>query len=237
MKSKITISGITIEIHRKKVKNLNVRVYPQDGRVFISCPRLLPASTVRSFAENRIQWINQKLKENGNGKQPVELHYVSGDNIPVWGEMKILKVVEANKPYRVTVVDDTFIELRVRPGSTRDKRKKLIQEWYRAELKREIPKLISKWEPVMGVNVNEFGVKNMKTRWGTCNIRVKRIWLNLQLATKDPDCLEYIVVHEMVHLLERLHSPTFYRLMDKFLTDWKHREKRLLSSENFPTID
>jgi len=100
----------------------------------------------------------------------------------------------------------------------------VLTEWYRAELKREIPKLIEKWQRIMKVDVRDFGVKRMKTRWGTCNIRAKRIWLSLELAKKDPKCLEYVVVHEMVHLLERLHNKRFYRLMDQFLPDWRERD-------------
>jgi len=112
----------------------------------------------------------------------------------------------------------------VRPESSVDKRESVLIEWYRAELKREIPKLIEKWQRIMKVDVREFGVKRMKTRWGTCNIRAKRIWLSLELAKKDPKCLEYVVVHEMVHLLERLHNKRFYRLMDQFLPDWRERD-------------
>ncbi|MEX0608622.1 MAG: SprT-like domain-containing protein [Balneolaceae bacterium] len=111
--------------------------------------------------------------------------------------------------------------------STKEKRATVLEEWYRAEIKKEISKLISKWEDPMGVSVKEFGVKRMKTRWGTCNIRDRRIWLNLELAKKSPDCLEYVVVHEMVHLLERLHNKRFHNFMDQFFPEWRQIKKKL----------
>ncbi|MCC5941242.1 MAG: M48 family metallopeptidase [Balneolaceae bacterium] len=213
---------------RKNVKNLNLRVYPSDGRVTISCPRMLSYKKILRFTEERIPWIKKHL-QRPKPKSSAKLDYVTGEMVPVWGDSLELSVSEANKPRKVLAENTNGMHLRVKTGDDREKREKLLESWYRAELKREIPLLISEWEPRMEVSVREFGVKKMKTRWGTCNIRDRRIWINLELAKKHPDCLEFIVVHEMVHLLERLHSKRFYRLMDQFLPDWREREKMLTS--------
>ena len=226
LKQQITISGITVDITRKNVKNINLRVYPTDGRVSISCPAMLSHKKILQFTEERIDWIKKHL-EKPHRISPKKPDYVSGEVHSIWGEKKVLTVSESKKPRRAFVLNDEEIHLRVKLADTVETREKILDNLYRAELKREIPRLIEKWEPVMCVTVNEFGVKKMKTRWGTCNIRDKRVWINLELAKKDPACLEFIVVHEMVHLLERLHSKRFYRLMDQFLPDWKTWEKLL----------
>lgn len=229
MKQSFTISGITIDVTRKNVKNLNLRVYPTEGKVTLSCPRMLSYKKIIQFTTDRLPWIKKHLQKAGVKKDVREPNFESGDEIPVWGKPRELQVEEAEKPRRVLANGTGTIRLNIRPGNDRVVREKLLDEWYREELKREIPLLIKKWEPEMNVSVSEFGVKKMKTRWGTCNIRDRRIWINLELAKKNPDCLEFIVVHEMVHLLERLHSKRFYRLMDQFLPDWKEREKLLTS--------
>lgn len=226
LKHQITVSGVTIDVTRKNVKNVNLRVYPSDGRVSISCPPMLSHKKILQFTEERIDWIKKHL-EKPRKVTPKRPNYVSGEIHSLWGEKKILVVSESKKPRRAFVLNDEEIHLRIKPTDTVDTREKVLDNLYRTELKREIPGLIAKWEPVMGVSVNEFGVKKMKTRWGTCNIRAKRIWLNLELAKKDPACLEFIVVHELVHLLERLHSKRFYRLMDQFLPKWREHEKLL----------
>ncbi|MCD6201832.1 MAG: M48 family metallopeptidase, partial [Bacteroidales bacterium] len=131
-----------------------------------------------------------------------------------------LKVIEKDEKPQV-VLSHSKIELHVRPGTSTEKRQEVLDDWYRKELKKVIPGMIRKWEKKMGVTVNEFGVKKMRTRWGTCNPEAKRIWLNLELAKKPPECLEYIVVHEMVHLLERSHNERFIKYMNEFMPKWK----------------
>ena len=126
----------------------------------------------------------------------------------------------------VCVRNNNTLELRVRPGTNGQDREAALHRWYRQLLRDQIPKLIAKWEPVIGVNVAEWGIKRMKTRWGTCNITPRRIWLNLELAKKPPSCLEYILVHEMVHFLERHHNEAFREYMDRFMPQWRlHREE------------
>ncbi len=145
---------------------------------------------------------------------------MSGESHYFLGNRYLLNVVEASiKPY--VELNNKYISLYIRPNSTKEKREKIMNEWYREQLKDMIPVYIEKWEAIIGVNVEEWGVKIMKTRWGSCNIKAHRIWINLELGKKNPRCLEYIVVHEMVHLLERKHNDRFKSYMDKFLPNWK----------------
>ncbi|MEX1269994.1 MAG: SprT family zinc-dependent metalloprotease [Balneolaceae bacterium] len=227
--SQITVSGVPILLVRKDVKNLNMRVKRSTGVVRVSCPRRLPERVVRSFIMTKMEWIQKHLSAFKKQKPQPVLTYSSGESHFFKGKPYTLQVVYYSAVPEVNLVEENKIELFVRPGSGRGKREKVMKEWYRSQLKTEICLLIKKWEPVMGVKVNEFGVKQMKTRWGTCNIRAGRLWLNLELAKKTPECLESVVVHEMVHLLERLHNKRFYRLMGQFLPDWRERERDLTS--------
>jgi predicted metal-dependent hydrolase len=226
--SKIILSGISIEITRKNVKNINLRVYPSEGKVRISAPRHLRPNSIRKFAESKIGWIQKHLTNYHAPAQPVDHDFMSGETHLYRGEELTLQVSTKNAPPKISVHKaNGILGMSVRPGSDKAKREKVLKEWYRAQLKKDIPKLIEKWETPMEVSICEFGVKQMRTRWGSCNTRARRIWLNLELAKKSPACLEYVVVHEMVHLLERLHSDRFYGFMDRFLPGWQEIEKEL----------
>lgn len=223
----LTLSGIEIEIRRKSIKNMNIRVYPSKREVRLSAPYYLRDSQIQNFAASKLPWIKKHLANFKAHPPKSELKYHAGEMHFVWGKEVELKVLEWNAAPQVKLQEDGILNLYVRKGSNRQKRCAVLKEWYRAELKREIPKLIEKWEKPMGVSVKEFGVKQMKTRWGTCNIRARRIWLNLELAKKSPECLEYVVVHEMTHLLERLHNKRFHAFMDHFLPEWRKIKKQL----------
>ncbi|MDX1586331.1 MAG: SprT family zinc-dependent metalloprotease [Balneolaceae bacterium] len=227
-RSELHISGITILVTRKKVKNINLRVYPSRREVRISAPWYLRKKVIREFAESKLPWIQKHFSKFQKQSRQKELRYKSGEIHYYRGKALELEVIEKKSKPNVTYAPgEGKITLRVRPGASSGKRAKVLKEWYRAGLKEEIPKLIEKWEKPMGVSVREFGVKHMKTRWGSCNIRARRIWLNLELAKKSPACLESVVVHEMVHLLERLHNKRFYRLMDTFYPEWREIENEL----------
>lgn len=227
MKKYLEIHDLKVEVTRKKVKNLNLRVYPSEGRVSLSCPLRTDDYVIKSFLTNKKNWIDKQLKKGESLKRRVIPEFVSGDKIFLWGEEMELLVQTVFHNEFVKMDEKNRIVLYVREGRTRADREKILSEWYRQALKNKIPGLIKKWEPEMGVKVSEFGVKKMKTRWGTCNIREARIWLNLELAKLKPDCLEYIVVHEMVHLLERLHNKRFYNYMSQFLPGWQETDKLL----------
>lgn len=222
------LSGITIEVTRKKVKNINLRVYPSRREVRISAPWYLKMKVIKDFAESKLPWINRHLAKFQKIPGKIEPRYESGEVHYYQGKPYELQVIEKNiKPTVSHSIEKGIIKLQVRPGAKIEKRAGVLKEWYRARLKEDIAKLIEKWESPMGVSVKEFGVKQMKTRWGSCNIKARRIWLNLELAKKSPDCLESVVVHEMVHLHERLHNKRFYRLMDSYFPEWREIEHEL----------
>ena len=225
---RITISGVTIDVVKKNIKNLNLRVKPS-GQVRISCPVQTRDESVRQFANSKMSWIKKHLSNFQKKKTVFQPGYKSGEIHHYFGQPFSLRVIEKDEKPKVQIIPQDTLSLYVRPGADFSKREAVLKEWYRSNLKREIERLIRKWEPVMGVVVHDFGVKQMKTRWGTCNIQAKRIWLNLKLAKMNPEFLEYVVVHEMVHLLERLHNQRFHGFMTRFLPDWKSRKKRLNS--------
>ncbi|KUK55632.1 MAG: Uncharacterized protein XD77_0359 [Marinimicrobia bacterium 46_47] len=151
----------------------------------------------------------------------------TGEIHTFWGNPYRLHVIEQASPPQVWLGDEKTLIMQIQAGMDRDERKVLLEDWYRRQLKKVIPDFISHWEPVLGVHVKEWRVKKMKTRWGSCNIQAQRIWLNLELAQRPPKCLEYIVVHEMTHLLERYHNARFYRLMDSWMPDWRDYKELL----------
>lgn len=217
----IITNNIEIQVTKKKIKNIRLSVHPPDGRVKLSVPEKMDDVAIQNFITSKISWIEkQKSKFLLQDKQ-IEYMFISGEEHLFLGKNYILNVLETSGKQYVELVDNKNFHLYVKPNSTTEIREKLINEWYREQLKILIPVYIDKWEPIMGVNVEEFGVKLMKTRWGTCNTQAKRIWINLELAKKSPRCLEYIIVHEMTHLLERGHNVRFYAHMDKFLPNWK----------------
>ncbi len=219
---RFTVSDIEIELVKKDIKNLHLSVFPPNGRVRISAPKKMDNDAIRLFAISKLSWIKKQRAKFKNQERQPEQEFVSGESHYFLGERYLLNVVYTNKRKQcVEIRNKTYLDLFVREGSVKEKRQKVMKEWYRRELKALIPSLIEKWEPIIGVKVNSWGVKLMKTRWGTCNTTHKRIWLNLELAKKPLACLEYIVVHEMVHLLERHHNERFVSYMDKFLPNWR----------------
>lgn len=218
----LTVDNIEIQLIKKNIKNLHLSVLPPDGSVRISAPKEVNDETIRLFAVSKLSWIKkQRAKFKRQERQP-EREFVSGESHYFLGQRYLLNVIYTNKRRQGAAIrNKTYLDLFVRENSGKEQRRKVVREWYRRELKALIPPLISKWEPIIGVKVESWGVKRMKTKWGSCNIAAKRIWLNLELAKKNPACLEYIVVHEMVHFLERLHNEHFVAYMDKFLPNWR----------------
>lgn len=218
---KITIENQDIDLLRKKIKNIHLTVYPPDGRVRLSVPVLMDDEAVHNFIISKLSWINKQRKKYSSYEPLPVKEFVSGEIHRFLGDEYILNIIETTGKQHIKLYDNKFMDMYVRKESTIEKREKILTEFYRQNLKDIIPSYIKKWESIMGVKVNEFGVKLMKSRWGTCNVRDKRIWLNLELAKKNIRCLEYIIVHEMVHLLERHHNNNFKEYMTKFLPDWK----------------
>lgn len=217
----IDISGISVEVVRKDIKHFYIGVHPPNGRVRVSAPLHFDEDAVRMAIITRLAWIRQKQAEFAKQERQSEREFVTGESHYFAGRRYRLDVIEQDCPPKVWLPNNTKIALSVRPGSDRAKRGAVMQRWYRQHLRAEVPPLLEKWEPKLGVSVNEVRIKRMKTLWGSCNIGAKRIWLNLELAKKPKSCLAYVLVHEMVHLLERDHNDRFRALMDKFLPQWR----------------
>jgi len=217
----LDILGTTVEVVRKNIKNLHLAVYPPDGRVRVAAPLHMTDDAVRLAIITRISWVRKKQKAFKNQERQSRREMITGESHYFQGRRYRLRVVEINRPPTVKLSNSSTIELRVRPGSDRAKREAILYEWYRKKLKEQIPALISEWEPRIGVKVADWGVRKMKTRWGSCNIKARRIWLNLELAKKSLPCLEYVVVHEMLHLVERHHNDRFKSLMSELLPNWQ----------------
>ncbi len=217
----IEVGGLSVEIVRKDIKNFYIGVHPPNGRVRVSAPLRLDDNAVRMAVISRLGWIRrQQAAFEGQDRQS-QREFVTGESHYFKGRRYRLDVVEQDAPPSVWLPNNTRIALRVRPGSDRDTRESVIHRWYRRHLRAQLPPLLEKWETKIGVSVNEVRIKKMKTLWGSCNIEAKRIWLNLELAKKPESCLVYILVHEMVHLLERKHNDRFRALMDKHLPQWR----------------
>lgn len=231
MSAQIQLDEISVDVVLKRIKNLHLRVYPPLGRVRISAPTRMPLETVRRFAASKLEWIRQQQHKVRAQQREVPREYVSGESLLVGGQRYVLQVVERNAAPAMQLQHATAV-LFVRPGTSAARRAAVVDGWYRSELQRVIPDLVARWEPVMGVKVAKVSVRSMRTRWGSCNRRTHAIRLNTELAKKSPDCLEYVVVHEMVHLLEAGHGERFKSLMTRFLPSWKQR--RAVLNERMP---
>ena len=218
---RLLIGDINIEVISKNIKNIHLSVHPPNGRVRLAAPKTMNDEALRLFAISKLSWIKKQRKKFKNQSRERPREFVSGESHYLFGERYLLNLVETKSKQRVEIANNRYLDLYVRKNSTKEKRENIMNEWYRSELKLQIPKYIEKWEPIMNVSVNDWNVRKMKTKWGSCNIQDKKILINLELAKKNPRGLEYIIVHEMVHLLERNHNDKFKAYMDKFLPNWR----------------
>jgi len=226
-KHQITVNGLVVDVVRKDIKNLHLAVYPPAGRIRVAAPLRVNDEAVRLFTISRLGWIKrQQAKFQGQERQS-EREFISGESHYYQGRRYLLNVVYREGWPAVNIRNNKIIDLFVRPDSDTDERERVLINWYRRRLKEEIAPLIAKWEAIIGVKVDEWGVKQMKTRWGTCNIEARRIWLNLELIKKPVHCLEYVIVHEIVHLLERHHNDQFMIYMNRFMPLWQHYREEL----------
>jgi predicted metal-dependent hydrolase len=220
-KHQIHVGGLTVDVVRKSIKNLHLGVYPPDGRVRVAVPLAVSDEAVRLAVIGKLGWIKRQREGFAGQARQSERRMVGGESHYYLGRRLRLRVTEHEGPSRVNLRNTRFLDLSVRPGTVAAERERILQRWYRDQLKALIPPLLEKWQPVLGVQVAEWGIKRMKTKWGSCNVDAHRIWFNLELAKKPPRCLEYIAVHELVHLLERHHNDRFTALMDRFLPQWR----------------
>jgi predicted metal-dependent hydrolase len=226
-KHQIFVNDLVVDVVRKNIKNLHLGVYPPAGRVRVAAPLRVNDEAVRLFTISRLAWIKrQQAKFVGQERQSAR-EFVSGESHYYQGHRYLLDVIYHSGSPAVSLRNNKTMDLFVRIGSDTSVRERVLTTWYRRRLKEEIAPLIAKWEAIIGVKVAQWGVKQMKTRWGTCNIEARRIWLNLELIKKPVHCLEYIIVHEMMHLLERHHNDHFTAYMNRFMPLWQYYREEL----------
>jgi len=213
------LGDISIEVEQKDIKNIHLSVYPPVGRVRIAAPSRMDIDTIRVYAISKLRWIKKQQEKLKNQEREAPREFLNKESYYFNGNRYLLSIVEKNAPPMVKIEHST-IKMYIRPGTSIMKMRIILDEWYRTQLKNHARTIIKEWEDKIDIKVNEFGIKKMKTKWGTCNREAKRIWLNLELAKKPLECLEYIVVHEIVHLLERNHNDRFVSLMNKFMPKW-----------------
>jgi predicted metal-dependent hydrolase len=223
----VEIRGLQVEIVRKDIKNLHVGVYPPNGRVRVAVPIRLNEDAVRLAVISRLGWVRRQQAKFQQQERQSQREMVSGETHFVRGKRYRLAVIESDEPAKVVPRTTRRLELFVSPENGREWRQRVLDRWYRELLRRQIAELLAKWEPRIGVQVKKWGIRKMRTRWGTCTLETGRIWVNLELAKKPPSCLEFIVVHELVHLVERHHNDRFRELMDEALPAWRQYRELL----------
>jgi len=226
MVTRFALGDIEVDVVLKEIKNIHLSVYPPTGRVRISAPSGMNIDTIRLYAMSRLGWIKKQQRKLRGQERETPREYLNRESHYLWGKRYLLKIVEREAPPFVDLQHSTIL-LHIRAEASQEKKQSVLDEWYRKQLKVAIPDLIALWEKRIGVRVNDFGIKKMKTKWGTCNPDAHRIWVNLELAKKPKECLEYIVVHEMVHILERHHNERFVSLMDNVMPQWRSRRDDL----------
>jgi predicted metal-dependent hydrolase len=222
----LTVRGIDVDVVYKDIKNLHIGVYPPMGRVRVAAPDRLDESQVRIAVIRRLPWIKKQREQLRSAARQSERGMVTGESHYVWGVRRRLKVIERPGPTHIES-EGTRLLLYVPAGSNSEQRRRVLDSWYRAQLRHELPALIAHWEQALDLSVPKWSIRRMKTKWGSCNRQSRHIWFNVELAKKHPDCLEYIVVHEMTHYLERNHGDRFTKLMDEHMPGWRNRQDML----------
>ncbi len=220
MMSQIKLGDMSVDVVLKDIKNVHLSVYPPTGRVRISAPKRMSMETIRVFAIAKLGWIKQQQRKLGEQERETPRDYVDRESHYVWGRRYLLGVIERDQAPAVALQHSRMI-LTVRAGTEEAAKQAIVAKWYREQIKAVVPDMIEKWAPILSVSVNRVFVQQMKTKWGSCNPRAGTIRLNTELAKKPKECLEYIVVHEMVHLLERHHNDRFREYMDCFMPQWR----------------
>ncbi len=225
MVTQVKLGDILVDVVLKDIKNVHLSVYPPTGRVRISAPSQMNLETIRVFAVSKLGWIKQQQQKLQEQERETPREYLDRESHNVWGKRYLLTVSESDKAPSVELKHNQMI-LRVRSGTDELKKRSIVEEWYRKQMKQAVPPIITKWEMLMGVKVERFFVQRMKTKWGSCNYRARSIRLNSYLAKKPGEYLEYVVVHEMTHLLEPTHNDRFVALIDRFIPNWQfHRDQ------------
>jgi predicted metal-dependent hydrolase len=221
----ITVNDIIIDVVRKSIKNLYLTIYPPD-KVRISAPIYANDNSIKRFILSKLSWIKKHKIKFEKQQTQFNYEYISGESHHFQGHSYLLNVIYSKKNI-VMLRDKQYIDLYVTEGSSYNKRNRVMNQWHRQQLHEQIIIYINKWQQITGLEINGYGIKKMKTKWGSCNIKTRYIWLNLELIKKPLHCLEYVIVHELVHLLERKHNARFKSYMDKLMPEWRNYRKEL----------
>lgn len=225
----IEIGGIQVQVNYKAIKNLHLSVLPPSGWVRLSVPHKTSENAIRLAIINKLAWIKKQQADFAAQSRQSRREMVSGESHYLWGKRYRLSVVEVKGKHIVKIKGNTRIELQVSKNTSTDNKLKLLNTFYRNEIQESLSRLLLCWQEKLNVKPDSVCIKKMKTKWGSCNIQAKRLWINLELAKKPPECLEYIIVHELVHLIERHHNERFCSIMDQYMPDWRER-RNLLNS-------
>ena len=218
------ISGIPVQLTRKRIKTLRLTVSGSDGTVRLSAPWFAPAAQLAAFVEKNRDWIARQ-QSRAAASAPAAMEYLDGDGVYLWGRRYTLRLRESGRS-AVALAGEELV-LSFRPGSAAAQREKLMTEWYRARLKEAVAQYLPKWEAITGLHCDSWQSKNMRTRWGTCNVKTRKLWLNVQLAKMPEECLEYVILHELAHLRVSDHGARFKAILDAYMPDWRRRRKQL----------
>src|SRR5215217_3838944 len=224
--SHLTVAGLGIDVVYKDIKNLHISVYPPRGRVRVAAPERTDEDTIRLAVVQRLQWIRRQREQFQMVDRQTKREMESGETHYVWGQRYRLDVSRTSSHYKVLTKGNTLWVIAPADADA-DARRAALDRWYRRQIKSALPAVLEKWQPMVGAEADKVVVRRMKTKWGTCVTHSRTIWINPELAKKNPRCLEYIVVHELTHLHERGHGERFVALMDKYLPDWRARRDEL----------
>lgn len=220
------IAGLRVELTRKRIKNLRLTVHSPDGAVRISAPLNMPERVIEDFVRSKLSWISAQQRRIAARPEAALICVEDGGRIYLWGKAYTLHIA-GGRQSSLIIEDDGTALLTVREGSTPEMCMALIKQWYRRELKDAAAVYLPKWERISGLHASSWQIKDMKTRWGTCNVQSSKIWLSLRLAQYPPECLEYVIMHELAHLAVPNHGAEFKALLDRFMPDWRERQKIL----------
>lgn len=227
IKKEIKVSNLLVEIVRKDIKNLHLGVYPPSGRVRVAVPLKTSDESIRLLIISKLSWIKKQQTKFLAQERQTKRDYISGESHYFLGRRYLLNVIDIEPVPRIEIKRKTQMHMYIEPNSSLKHREKLLDNWYRLEINKQITPLLEKWSKIIGVRVNDVSVRKMKTKWGTCNSKLKKIRLNLELIKKPVHCLEYVLVHELIHLLEKKHSDKFQEHMNKYLPKWKQLKQEL----------
>ena len=223
----LQVRDLQIEVLSKDIKNLHISIMPPDGRIRVSAPETMSEESVRLAIVSKLSRIRSERRSFAEYIRESKKEMVSGESHFVDGKRYILELVEVNEAPSISINKKNTILMKVRKNSTRDKREQIMHEWLRNRMRNNLTGLITKWEGIIEVSASHYGIKRMRTKWGSCNSEQKRIWLNLELAKKSPQCLEYVLVHEIIHILEPKHSERFFSLLDEYMPSWRTHKENL----------